>query len=124
MMLLLHTETVIEGAHKLVNYNGKCSALHGHSWKIELWFKGSSMDLDSVGILVDFSIVKELKELLDHKILNDVIVDRNPTAENLTMWIYNWFRDEWRDKKPIQIKVRVYETCIGKETYCECGDFE
>ncbi len=130
MILTLHTETTIDSCHQLKGYDGKCKNLHGHTWKIELWFRGDSSLKDKVGILVDFGIVKELKELLDHKNLNEVI-DMNPTAENLTEWIHNWIMEkfysvDWqltKTERPIKVKVRVYETAVGKETYCEEGDW-
>ena len=121
MQLTLHTETVIDSAHRLEGYEGKCSAVHGHSWKIELWFKGDHSLCDKVGILVDFGIVKQLKDVLDHKYINDV-VDKNPTAENLTMWVFEFIKS--RIPKGIAVKIRIYETAVGKITYCEGGDFE
>jgi len=119
--LTLHTEVTIDSAHKLEKYDGKCATLHGHTWKVEVWFKGHPSLRDEVGILVDFGIVKEIKEHLDHKYINDVI-RMNPTAENLTQYIYMFIKD--RIKKGIRVKVRVYETCVDKITYCEGGDFE
>ena len=119
MILTLHTETTIDSCHNLTGYDGKCSNMHGHTWLIELWFKGSSKNLDNVGILVDFGIVKKLKEELDHKYLNDVI-HFNPTAEHLCEWIYEWLKN----MIPIYVttKVRLYETAVRKQTWCECGD--
>ncbi len=120
MILTLHTETTIDSCHRLEGYNGKCADLHGHTWKIELWFRGDSNNVDKVGILVDFGIVKELKERLDHKYLNDII-EKNPTAEILTIWIYDDLDEQLGED--IEIKVRVYETAVDKLTYCEAGDF-
>lgn len=120
MELLLHTETVIDSAHKLEGYKGKCANIHGHSWRIELWFKADSSLKDDVGIIVDFGIVKKLSDILDHKYLNDAI-GINPTAENLTVWIYNWVKDEINNKK-VKVKIRVYETSLEKQTWCEGGD--
>lgn len=120
MKILLHTETVIDSAHKLEGYDGKCSQLHGHSWFLEVWFKGDSDLKDKVGILVDFGIVSKLKEVLDHKYLNDVM-SQNPTAENLSEFIYDFLK--LNIKKGIQIKVKLFETKVGKETWCEVGDF-
>jgi 6-pyruvoyltetrahydropterin/6-carboxytetrahydropterin synthase len=121
MMLTLHTETTIDSCHKLDGYDGKCKNLHGHTWKVELWFRGEENLKDKVGILVDFGIVKELKDLLDHKYLNDVIVN-NPTAENLTIWTYLWLANKINNNQ-INIRVRIYETAVDKLTYCESGDF-
>ena len=120
MLLTLHTETTIDSCHHLSGYKGKCANVHGHTWKIELWFRGQDNILDKVGILVDFGIVKELKDLLDHKDLNKVL-KKNPTAENLTMWIFNWLDKKIKDG--VEIKVRVYETAVDKITYCETEDF-
>jgi len=123
MTLMLHTETTIDSCHKLEEYDGKCAFLHGHTWKIELWFSGEETQLDKVGILVDFGIVKELKEVLDHKYLNDII-GMNPTAELLTLWIYKWLNKKIhsnQSRENIQIKVRVYETAVDKLAWCEYG---
>jgi len=119
MDLKLHTETTIDSCHHLVNYKGKCANVHGHTWKIEIWFVGDQEYINDIGILVDFGIVKELKEILDHKDLNKVI-KTNPTAENLTIWIYRWL--DKKIKESIDIKVRVYETAVDKLTYCETED--
>jgi 6-pyruvoyltetrahydropterin/6-carboxytetrahydropterin synthase len=126
MELTLHTETTIDSCHKLEGYDGVCSRLHGHSWFVEMWFKGDSTLVDKVGILVDFGIVKELKNMLDHQYLNNVVWI-NPTAENLTQWIIEWLRKRLyinqKLKDSIKIKVRLYETVVGKSTWCEAGDF-
>lgn len=119
--LKLHTEVVIDSCHYLDGYEGDCKRLHGHSWKIELWFKGEPRHKNKVGILVDFKIVSEIKKKLDHRLLNDII-KKNPTAENITEWVYKFI--QMRINKEIDIKVRVYETAVGKLTYCEMGDFE
>lgn len=121
--LLLHTEFTIDSSHHLCDYNGKCSNLHGHTWFVEVWIKGSPECRDKTGILFDFGAVKELKEMLDHKKLNDIppFDTVNPTAENISMFIYDWLRDVASLK--LQFKVRLYETKVGKETYCEYGDF-
>jgi len=118
--LLLHTETVIDSCHHLEGYNGKCSNKHGHSWKLEVWFKGTPILKDDVGILVDFGIIKDIKEKLDHKDLNEVL-NFNPTAENLSEWIYNFIKK--KVAKDIEIKIRLYETYVGKKTWCEWGDW-
>ena len=121
MELTLHTETTFDSAHFLKGYDGKCSNIHGHSWKVEVWFKGDSTLKDKVGILVDFSIMKQIKDILDHKLLND-ITTVNPTAENLTELIYYACREEIMNND-IKVKVRVYESMIDKVTYCEGGDW-
>ncbi len=125
MILTLYTETVIDSSHNLKSYKGKCKNIHGHSWLIKLWFRGNSKLKDEIGILLDFGIVKKLKERLDHQYLNDVI-GKNPTAENLVEWIYEWLQhqDPRIKNKEIKVKIRIYETAVRKETYCEGGDFQ
>lgn len=124
MQLTLHTETVIETAHHLEGYEGACSRKHGHSTRIRLWFRGDSNALQDIGILVDFGIVKTLKDQLDHKDLNELPgFEGNPTAENMSMYVYNFICKQI-DHGAIKVAVRYYETAIGKETYCDCGDFE
>ncbi|GAA1862710.1 6-pyruvoyl trahydropterin synthase family protein [Asanoa iriomotensis] len=43
---------------------------------------------------------------VDHRHLNDVITGRNPSAENLAIWIF----DVWSKKFPELTSVRVSET--------------
>ena len=126
MKIKLHTETVIDSAHQLKGYNGLCSNVHGHSWFIDIWIQGDSNQLNKDGILFDFGNVKNIKETLDHKFINDYPrfdVDKggvNPTAENLSMYIYEMLHSF---DQLLQYKVRLYETKVGKETWCEVGDF-
>ena len=119
--LLLHTETTIDSCHQLKGYDGKCKHLHGHTWKVEIWFRGEPRLKDNVGILVDFGIVKELKEWLDHRNLNEEI-PVNPTAENLIQYIYSYIKEKINNDE-IEVKVRLYETAVDKKTWCEWGDF-
>ena len=76
----------IAGAHKLsLNYESKCSNIHGHNWIVEIYMQ--SKDLDRNGMVMDFThIKKEIHDALDHKYINDV-VQVNPTAENIARWI-------------------------------------
>ena len=128
MELTLHTETTLDSCHKLEGYDGKCKNLHGHTWLVEAWFKADDKYRDKVGILVDFGIMKQLKEELCHKNLNE-IVKANPTAETLTVWIYNFLRRAIINKQAlgldthVKVKVRVHETAVSKKTWCEGGDF-
>jgi len=128
MELTLYTETVIDSCHQLEGYCGKCSQLHGHTWKISIWIKGDESQKDDVGILFDFGNVKDIKERYDHKLLNEVppfgiqnkLEYLNPTAENISRAIYEELKHK---REELKFKVRVYETVVGKETYCELGDF-
>lgn len=53
-------------AHHLLHYDGKCSNMHGHTWKAIFKFHVNN-PLNQSGISVDFSVLK--------KILNDIVPD-------------------------------------------------
>ena len=76
----------IAGAHNLkLNYESKCSNLHGHNWIIIVYCKYK--ELDENGMVVEFKHIKDkISNKLDHQYIND-IVDFNPTAENMARWI-------------------------------------
>lgn len=76
----------ISGAHSLkLDYESKCSNLHGHNWIIYICLQ--SKELDNNGMILDFTVIKKkILEKLDHKNLNDIF-DFNPTAENIAKWI-------------------------------------
>lgn len=118
----IYTETVIDSSHKLIDYEGKCKNLHGHTWKISLWVEGSEEYINDIGILFDFGILKQIIKKFDHTFLNDLkeFKNVNPTAENISRIIY----EKLRMVKPfLKFCVRVYETSIGKTTWAEYGDF-
>ena len=93
----LYINRKISAAHYLPEYEGKCSQLHGHTWKIEVWLHG---EIQSNGMVVDFREVKDVIDALDHKCLNDILP--NPTAENLAMYLLK--------RVPCCRKVRVWES--------------
>jgi len=119
----LHTELVIDSAHFLKGYDGPCANVHGHSWRVRIWVKGNASQLNETGILFDFTNVKLLKDVYDHRCLNDVapFSGINPTAENIALVIY----DELSGLRgSLKYVVRVYETSIGKETWAQVGDWD
>lgn len=104
---------MLEAAHLLPNLppEHKCSRLHGHSFRVEIYIKGT-LD-DKLGWVMDFADLKAafdpLFRELDHSYLNDIKGLENPTSENLARWI-------WRRLKPglpSLSKVVVAETCTS-----------
>jgi 6-pyruvoyltetrahydropterin/6-carboxytetrahydropterin synthase len=99
------------GAHNLLNYQGKCEALHGHNWTVELSVYDNGA-LNSQGMVMDFKELKaELKAALsdlDHKYLNDLpeLKEKNPTSENIARFIHERLSGRIGKK----IKVSVWET--------------
>lgn len=91
-MYELKVITQFSAAHRLENFYGKCEALHGHNWKVEVFLVGET--LDEAGLLMDFGQVKartkEVIEEIDHKYLNELpaFKDRNPSSENLARYLY------------------------------------
>ena len=108
-------------AHVLRGYEGNCKNLHGHTWKVEVVIVGE--DLDRIGMVMDFKIVKKkLKDFLcrlDHIYLNDLpaFKDINPTTEHLAKYIFEEFAPECL---PLHIKrVQIWESDSASVTYYE-----
>jgi len=103
MKMILSKTFTFDAAHRLLDYNGKCANLHGHTWKGEVRII-NIYSIDKVvpdGILLDFSKIKKIIEKFDHTYLNDLI-NINPTAENLSALICLMVTDEvWKRFKPI-----------------------
>jgi len=105
-----------EAAHKLkLPYESKCKNIHGHSYKVSVMLEGP---INKNGMVIDFSMLKKWVEgvSFDHKYLNDIMEDDNPTAENLVMYV-KYFLEKTRTKEiPNHIKIkkiRVYETATS-----------
>lgn len=99
---------------------GKCSNpnFHGHNYVIEAWVEGE-IDADT-GYVIDLKILKELlySEILDrfdHRNLNlDCKEFENliPTAENITVVVWNILREKLDTKLGLTIKVWETENNI------------
>ena len=71
---------------------GKCSRLHGHSYRLDVSVAGPLQDGGpATGMVVDFdelarTVRSAIIDKLDHTHLNDTI--ENPTSENIVVWIW------------------------------------
>ena len=85
--------TEFSAAHNLRNFRGKCEALHGHNWKVEVVLSGKN--LDDSGVVLDFAEIKaatsEIMSEIDHRYLNDLpfFVENNPSSENIARYIFH-----------------------------------
>ena len=130
-MYYLTSEASFDGAHFLYGYQGKCSNLHGHRWRVVLKVKAEALQEQGQqkGMVMDFIDVKDaLKketDFFDHSFiyekgtlkettvaaLNDEnflmrVVDFRPTAENFSKYFYEKFLAYGFDVD----EVTVYET--------------
>lgn len=139
-MYSLKTEHSFDSAHFLSGYNGKCSNIHGHRWRVIVEVCGEKVDAEGQtrGMIVDFGTLKEqLKaevDALDHALiiekntlkaktmeaLNEegfkiIEMDFRPTAENFSKYFYDKFKEKGYSVK----KAVVYETPNNCATYYE-----
>ena len=115
--------TDFSAAHLLRDYDGPCSRLHGHNWKVEV--NVSCRELNEIGMGVDFSDIKAaaktLIEKMDHRNLNDIPpFDKiNPTAENLSAYFYKVLSKELNDARVAAKNVTIWETDRACVSYTE-----
>ncbi len=116
-MYKIKIEGDFSSAHNLRGYKGKCEALHGHNWKVEIAVTSSK--LDKIGMVIDFKFLKEklynLLDKLDHNYLNNIDYFKkiNPTSENIAKYIY----DNLKSKVPNLYSVTVWESDKACATY-------
>lgn len=108
--MLIRKHFRFEAAHVLPHHPGKCSRLHGHSYRLEVAVAGPLQnDGPARGMVVDFDEISALVrplivDRLDHASLNDVMP--NPTAEHIALWIW----DALEGKLPQLTEIVVWET--------------
>ncbi len=110
-------EFKFDAAHNLLNYHGKCEALHGHTYRLAVMLKGEP---DHEGMIFDFVELKRtVSELvlskLDHSYLNDVLPQ--PTAEYIAQWIFKKLDAPLKRSNCELYEVRVWETDSSSVIY-------
>lgn len=90
MALEITQQFTFDAAHHLDAGAGENRRMHGHSFYVEVTL-GGEPDLKT-GFLRDFAEIKaaleSVRELLDHRLLNEVEGLGMPTLENLARFIY------------------------------------
>jgi len=116
-MSALYTIKIITdfaAAHLLRDYEGECSRLHGHNWKVEV--EVTAHVLNDVGMGIDFKDIKastrEVIGSMDHQYLNELPpFDKiNPTAENIAAHIYKTLSANINDERAQVSAVTIWET--------------
>jgi len=127
--------------HRLVGHEGACAYLHGHNYVVFIHAAG---DLDSVGRVIDFAVLKErvggwIHEHWDHGFIvaahdddarraiaaftsnglkqKTYVLDRNPTAENLAHFLATDVSPRvlhGTDVKVVKIVVQETENCFAE----------
>lgn len=139
-MYTLKTEAEFDSAHFLKGYEGKCSNIHGHRWKIEVTVCGKTLEREGQirGMIVDFGTLKKdvraLADNLDHALIIEegsmreltlnalkedgyrmLEVAFRPTAENFAKYVY----DEISKLGYSVRSATVYETPTNCASYGE-----
>ncbi len=110
-------ELVVKGgfaaAHNLRYYRGKCEALHGHNYRVEVYVRAE--ELGEGGMVLDFGELKallgEVLATLDHRYLNELppFKEQEPSSENIARFIF----EELEGRLPSGVKlykVTVWES--------------
>ena len=129
----VHRKAHFNAAHRLFNPKwsdeknaevfGKCSNpnYHGHNYELIVSVTGE-IDKET-GFVMDLAILRrliksEIEETLDHKNLNIEVEEfktTNPTAENISVFIYNKLRSNIREN--LDLAIKLYETPRNFVTY-------
>lgn len=134
--LRITKEFRFEGAHALLNYNGKCKHIHGHSYKLYITVIGepnTDPTSPTYGMIIDFTDLKKIVnnyiiEIFDHALIlrndsplaaqiaesydNVVITQFQPTCENLVLY----FVDTIKKHLPQEISlfsIKLHETATS-----------
>lgn len=137
--MLITRRLEFDAGHRISAHNSQCRHLHGHRYRLEITLSGDIIADEGVaqqGMVMDFSEVKQIAKsvLVDHwdhaflvysgdtKVLQflrsiedhkTVVLDVQPTAENLALIAFGILEGAYRDKygNHLQLEqVRLYET--------------
>lgn len=120
-MFVVTVRSHFAAAHHLRHLHGKCEALHGHNWKVEVSI--SSKRVGPGGIVLDFGILKQHLEAilrkLDHTDLNSLpyFARREPSSENIAKYVYDQFKRALRKETVTVLSVTAWESETSSATY-------
>lgn len=128
-------EFTFEMAHVLRNYDGPCRNVHGHSYRLFVTISGFPVnDIDNTknGMVIDFTelkriVLEKIVDLFDHSVVisndfdrekmemmkktfgNTVVVDYQPTCENLVADFASRLKQEMPEGVQLH-NLKLYET--------------
>ena len=126
-MYQLTTHASFDSAHFLSGYEGKCSNIHGHRWKLEVTVQSETLEQTGQirGMVVDFGQLKDdIKKLADEFDHSLIIEDgtlkekweiKTRTEESFAKYFYDRVKEIGYDVK----LAKVYETPNNMAAYGE-----
>lgn len=116
-MYEVRVKTAFSASHQLRLYDGQLEPMHGHDWEVEAVYRGPV--LDPMGVLVDFTRVKqalaEITGQLEHRHLNDLPAwsKENPSAESVARWIHERLVEAMPPWRPSGVSVKEAPGCTA-----------
>ncbi len=116
-MYEVKVETKFSAAHQLRGYDGKYENLHGHNWGATVIVEAES--LDSIGVGIDFVVLKQKVEAilakLDYKNINEIppFDTQNPSAENIARWVFEQLSSDInaQGRRVKRVEIREMDEC-------------
>ncbi|TLQ47789.1 6-pyruvoyl trahydropterin synthase family protein [Streptomyces marianii] len=111
-MLTISKEFHFSASHQLdrLPEGHPCARMHGHNYILVIELTSAPDELTDAGFVRDYRDLAEFKDwidsALDHRHLNDCVPGRNPSAEQIAMWVH----ETWSPRIPELSAVRVSET--------------
>jgi len=118
-------EVSFSASHMIKGYPGNCAKLHGHNFKVRVYVR--SQELDELGLVIDFRILKrrteEILAELDHTVINEHpdFKGVNPSSENIARWLFAKLSSEINSSRYFLHAVEVWESDSSRVRYWEEG---
>lgn len=87
-----------------------CANLHGHTYAVKVKVEGENKNH---GMIVDFKMIKQTIDKLDHQHINDYI--EIPTSENISVYLYDLLNETLKPHGAEVIEIAVCEGYKGEE---------
>ncbi|MBS1530465.1 MAG: 6-carboxytetrahydropterin synthase QueD [Bacteroidetes bacterium] len=106
--MVIYKQFSFDSAHYLphVPEGHKCRRIHGHTYRLTVFIAGSLQQPE--GWVIDFgdvkTVLKPIIDQLDHNLLNDIPGLENPTAENVSIWLWQQIKAKLPGLSRIELK--------------------